>query len=231
MAITVASVLARVRNQLNDAGSRKRWTDTELLDYANEGQRSACVLKPDLMAVEADVTPSAGSRQSMPADGFQMLDVICNIDPNTGEELSGIRVCARTALDSLNPDWRMQKYAKTTVLNYYFEGTQPKVYSINPPQPTGTTAKIRISYAKTPDLLTLDGVISLPDVLDQCLVDYVLFRAFAKDTEADGNTERATAAYQRFAAAVGAKETTERRDDPNQGMTGFTAPTNPAGNK
>ncbi len=62
------------------------------------------------------------------------------------------------------------------------------------------------------------------------MVDYVLFRAFAKDTEADGMAELSNAAYARFTGALGVKEQVERRDDPNQGTTGFN-PANPASNK
>lgn len=229
MAITVQSVLTRAANQLNDAGNN-RWTTAELLDYVNEGQRAAAVLKPDMMGVTIDLVLAKGTRQSIPEAGFQLLEVQCNIDAN-GDESTAVRICTRAVLDSLNPDWRNQQNADATVQNYVYEGREPRTFYVYPPQPASEQGTVRVVYARTPDMVTADGNIALPDVLDQALVDYVLFRCFSKDTEADGDATLANAAYQRFAAAIGVKEQVERRDDPNQGMTGFNAPTNPASNK
>lgn len=230
MAITVASVLSRAATQLNDAGN-VRWTQAELLDYLNEGQRLAAVLKPDFFTVTADVVLVVGTRQSVPADGFMLQEVQCNVD-ETGAELSAVRVCTRAALDSLNPDWRMAKYATTTgeIKNYVFEGREPKTFYVQPPVGTNATSRVRLVYAKTPVAVLATDNISVPDLLDSALVDYILFRAFFKDTEADGMAELSNAAYARFANALGVKEQVERRDDPNQGMTGFN-PANPASNK
>lgn len=230
MAITVATVLSRASQQLLDA-SNTRFTQTELLDYLNEGQRAAAVLKPDFFSVTADVTLVVGTKQSIPADGFMLFEVQCNVDA-TGLEQSGVRVCTRAVLDSLNPQWRMQKNASTTgeVKNYIFEGREPRTFYVYPPMQTGALGVVRVVYAKTPVQVGSGDVISVPDILDAAMVDYVLFRAFAKDSEADGLKELSDAAYARFSAMLGVKETTERRDDANQGMTGFH-PDNPASNK
>lgn len=228
MTVPVLTVITRAANQLNDAGFN-RYTQAELLDYINEGQFAAAVIKPDIASKNADVTLVAGTRQTIPSDGFQLLDVVCNVVG--GAEDRAIRIVERAGLDALNPNWRLPGNANTPVKNYIFEGREPLNFYVVPPQPSSGMSTVRIVYAQIPpNIADSTGNISLPDIYAPMLVDYALFRTFSKDTEADGIAELAQAAYGRFTGALGVKEATERRDDPNRGMTGFNA-ADPASNK
>ena len=47
------------------------------------------------------------------------------------------------------------------------------------------------------------GNISLPDIYGNVLQDYILYRAYTKDSEYAGNAQRAQAHYAAFANALG----------------------------
>jgi hypothetical protein len=49
----------------------------------------------------------------------------------------------------------------------------------------------------------VSGNISLPDIYGNALGDYVLYRAYTKDSEYAGNAQRAVAHYTAFANALG----------------------------
>ena len=48
-------------------------------------------------------------------------------------------------------------------------------------------------------------VISVDDVYANCILDYVLYRSYQKDSEFAGNPQRAMMHYQSFANALGVK--------------------------
>ena len=50
---------------------------------------------------------------------------------------------------------------------------------------------------------TVTGQLSLPDIYGNVLQDYILYRAYMKDSEYAGNAQRAQAHYAAFANALG----------------------------
>ena len=65
---------------------------------------------------------------------------------------------------------------------------------------SSTTSDIAISNFSTDTT-----VISIDDVYANCLLDYVLYRSYQKDSEFAGNAQRAMMHYQSFANALGVK--------------------------
>ena len=59
-------------------------------------------------------------------------------------------------------------------------------------------------YSASPtDLANTSAVISVDDIFANAIVDYVLFRAYQKDSEYAGNAQRAGTHYQLFTASIG----------------------------
>ena len=104
MALTPNSLFDRVRDLIQDVG-KVRWTDTELLNYLNDGRRDLAAARPDLYAETTNHALVAGTRQTIPSDGTRLIDAIRNV---TSANVIGraVRIVEREILDAHSPDWR-----------------------------------------------------------------------------------------------------------------------------
>ena len=88
MATKVRSILNRAAALLNDE-EFTRWTESELLEWMNDGQRviargpatDAYVLRDDVVAV-------AGTVQALPTDGIRLVDVVKNVADGSAIHIS-----------------------------------------------------------------------------------------------------------------------------------------------
>ena len=77
MAIAASVVIDKAATTLYDE-TNIRWTEAELLSYLNEGILAVLAYKPDAYVVDAAVALVAGSRQTIPSTGVELLDVMRN---------------------------------------------------------------------------------------------------------------------------------------------------------
>ena len=206
MTITAQSVIRRCVETLQDNTS-VRWPVAELVRYLNDGQREVVMYRPDSMVTNANLTLVAGSRQALPANGAKLIEVIRN---NSAASKRAVRMVNREVLDAQSPGWH-NITGVAEVLHFMYDPRDPKVFYVYPP--ATTAAALDIVYAAYPtditepaDGATYDGVsgnISLPDIYGNALIDYILYRAYTKDSEYAGNASRATAHYSAFANALG----------------------------
>lgn len=205
MAITAQSIIRRVVETLQDNTSI-RWPVNELVRYLNDGQREVVLHRPDSMVTSATVALTLGTKQSLPANGAKLIEVVRN---TTGTKRA-VRVCEREILDAQAPGWHGLTGA-TEILHFMYDPRDPKVFYVYPP--AGAGASVEVVYASLPadvaepaDGSTYDDVvgnISVPDIYGNSLQDYILYRAYTKDSEYAGNAARATAHYTAFANALG----------------------------
>jgi len=207
---TGTNLLARIEAILQDAAN-VRWTEAELLNYINDGQREIANLKPDSTAVHANVQLVTGTKQSIPADGFRLISVVRNMsgywDTATGGR--AIRLVAWDILDTQDPDWH-----NPTVTGDATHGTVPKHFLFDEDDPlnyyvypgVAGSAYIELVYSQRPtDLSAASSTIAIPDNYSNALIDYCLFKAFMKDAEFAGNQQRAASHYQIFTISVSGK--------------------------
>lgn len=211
--ITGTNIVDRARRVLQDqASGGTRWLDAEMLDWLNDSQREIVILKPEASSVVTDVTLAAGTKQTIPATGVRLLSVI----RNTGGK--SIRRVDRNVMDSENPDWHTDT-ANNTVDHYIFDEDAPTVFYVYPPQ-SGTPGQIEINYSASPtDLSALGDTIYLPDVYANAMLDYVLYRAYMKDTEYAGNLQRASSHYNAFFTSLGQKTQADFASSPNANVS------------
>ena len=208
MAITAQSIIQRVVVTLQDTTS-VRWPANELVRYLNDGQREVAMLRPDATVTNATKVLSPGAKQALPSNGAKLLDVV----RNTGGNQRAVRMTSRTVLDSQIPSWQNQTGA-TEILHYTYDPRDPKVFYVYPPA-AAANASVEIVYSAYPTNITepadgalytaISGDISLPDIYANPLADYVLYRAYTKDTEFASNVQRAQAHYGAFTGALNAE--------------------------
>ncbi len=207
MPITAQSIIRRVVETIHDNTSI-RWPINELVRYLNDGQREIILYRPDAMVTMAPVTLVAGTRQSIPATGSKLIDITRNTAAAGTKR--AIRHCSREILDSQSPGWHALTGTIDT-LHYMYDPRDPKTFYVYPPALATTVVEVIYSSLPTDIAEPADGElytavlgnISVPDIYGNTLQDYILYRAYTKDSEYAGNAARAQAHYGAFVNALG----------------------------
>jgi hypothetical protein len=206
MAIPAQSIIRRVVETLQDNTS-VRWPVNELVRYLNDGQREIVLYRPDAMVTNASVSLVAGSKQSLPTNGIKLIEFF----RNTAGNKRAVRLVNREILDSQSPGWHNLP-GVTEILHFMYDPRDPKIFYVYPPA-ASTGASLDGAYAALPEDITeptdgalytaVTGNISVPDIYGNVIQDYVLYRAYTKDSEYASNAARAQAHYAAFANALG----------------------------
>lgn len=224
--ITVSSVLARCAVLLQDP-TNIRWPQAELLDWLNDGQREIALYKPNAFVKNQSVLLTAGTKQSLPADGVSLVDVVRNMGANGTTPGSAVRAVAREILDSQTPDWHAAGQV-ASVKHFVYSVLDPKNFYVYPP--SDGTGRVEIIYVAAPADAALVGTITLDDIFVTALVNYIMYRAYSKDAEFAANATAAQAYYQAFQGNLAGKAGAEAASNPNAALMPFN-PNLPGGNK
>lgn len=219
MSITAATIILRARSQLVDTASEQRWSDTELLRYLTDAQRTIVAMDASATATLATMRLQAGTRQTLPADGNSVLDVIRNMGTLGTTPGRAIRVVSRDILDSQKPDWHSATQ-KTEVVNYVFDPADEKAFYVWPP--SNGLGYVQINYSVKPTELTeLTDVLEVDDLYVTALTDYVMYRAHQKDSDFSGGENKANSFLQSFVLFMNGMTAGETQTSPNQQFTPF----------
>lgn len=213
MALLASDVLTRVREQLVDQDPTVRWTDAELLRHISDAQRTIAAMQPDTANKIAIVTLAAGTRQTLPADGTQLLGVTRNIAPDGVTPLRAVRIVRRDIMDDQNPNWHADARV-AVVYNYIFDPMDQRAYYVYPPS-NGTT-KLEINYAFAPaEVLTGAAALAYGDTYITPITDYVLYRAHMKDSDFAAGQNKANAYLDAFKMFMQGVDASEAETSPN----------------
>lgn len=219
MTVTVQSVIDRVQAILQDTTGIRWPVVSELVLFVNDAQREIALLKPDSSASNTTVTLATGTKQSIPTDGNRLLRVVRNMSAASGGTgKRSIRLVSREILDSQTPDWHDPTVtgdaAHTNIVKHYiYDESNPRNFYVYPG--VSGTAYAEIVYSANPSTVNQSGNLSIPDIFANAVTDYVLFRAYTKDAEYAGNTQRASTHYNLFINSVTGKAQIDVITSPN----------------
>ena len=211
MAIAAQSLILRAVNLLQDTTSI-RWPVNELVRWLNDGQREVIVYRPDAINTTGTMTLVAGTRQNLGSAGLtpvpaKLIEITRNLAASSTKQ--SVRLVPRAILDLQTPGWHALT-GTVNILHYMFDPRDPKTFYVYPP--ATSAAQLEVMYSAHPTDITepadgalytaVAGNITLPDIYAACLLDYVLYRAYSKDGEFGGNTQRAQMHYGAFTAAL-----------------------------
>jgi len=219
-----SDIISRVRLILDDA-SGTGWADEELVAWINDACLFVALLPPDSCVVNANITLAAGTKQSLAAlspPGLRLLDVVYNV--TTGRAM---RMVDRRRLDSAQPTWHGTTQAPPT--DYTFDNRDPATFYVYPPSLVGQ--QLNVVYSRVPVKIAVGEISSVDlspsDIYLDPIVNYVLFRAKAKEVEHAAD-QSAAAGYRMLAGELlGVKGAVDKAFSPVQNTPGAT-PT-PAG--
>jgi len=224
--LTGANLLARVKDILQDTTS-VRWPEAELLRYINDSQREIVNYRPESSATTSNLALVTGTKQSLPSGGLRLIKVTRNMSSAAGSATGkrAIRIVNADILNTQEPDWNDPTVAGdaahgSIVKHYIFDEDDPRNFYVYPGVASGQNAFIEIVFSNSPtDLANTSATISVDDIYANAIVDYVLFRAYQKDSEYAGNAQRANQHYQLFMNCIGQGMQAQELISPNNDRT------------
>lgn len=179
-----------------------RWTQEELLNYLNDAQRQIVLFRPDAKSVYLSFTCVNEPKQSLPADGLRLINILRNTD---GRAITKVD---RMILDVQLPDWYETAAVADGVKHYVYDALDPKNFYLFPVP--AADHQVDIVYAIAPvdieitDFSTDTQVIGIDDIYANAIMDYMMYRAYQKDSEF-ANLNRAGVYFQSFTTSLGIK--------------------------
>lgn len=209
----VSDITSRARILLNDQDGT-RWLDNELVSWINDAQKLIALTRPDASVSNAALTLVAGTKQSIPAAGFRLLDVVRNLaaDGTTGGR--SIRHVDREVLDSQDPLWHTTT-TSGTIKHFIYDNRDPKNFYVYPPAIAGT--KVEAMYSVAPTEIIYDGTnattiantlatnLTVSDIYLEAVLNYVMYRSYSKDAEFSQNPQLAAGYLQTVYSMLGIK--------------------------
>lgn len=221
--ITAKSIIDKASVQLLDP-TNVRWTRSELLGWLNDGQRQIVMMAPNATNKVSVVALDSGTRQSIPEDGWTLIEVIRYMGTDGQKPGRAVRLASREMLDAYNPNWH-NDMPTVVPKHYIFDQQDQTVFYVYPPN--NGKGYVQLNYSPVPsDLPNENATITINDIFQTCLLDYVLYRANSKDAEYAPGLQLASGYLQTFMAAMGAKTAAETANSPNQ-QFGPNVPTVP----
>ena len=211
--VKAVDLINRAEEILQD-NTNVRWSQQTLLNYLNDGQREVVLFRPDANPVNASFTLAANAaKQTLPSAALRLLSIYKNASPTT-KPITNIE---RRVLDDQIEDW--YGTTGTNVEHYVYDPMDPKVFYVYP-HTTSSSATISIVYSSSPANITISNftsdttVISLDDVYANAILDYMLYRAYQKDTEYAGDMQRSAMYLQSFQNSLGVKNQVDAGSTP-----------------
>lgn len=181
-----------------------RWTESEILGWVNSAQREIVLNKPNALTTNGVTQLVAGTKQTIPTAGISLIQVVRNMGTAGTTPGRAITYVNREILDVTNPDWHSST-PNATVKHYAADVRDPKTFYVYPPQPGTNMNQVELIYSTNPTSLgALSNNISLDDVYETLILDYILYRAYSKDSET-ANAQKADYHYQTFLRALTSK--------------------------
>jgi hypothetical protein len=209
MATTKVATLIDTAGIILQDTSQVRFPQSELMTFLNDAQREIVLHRPDAKTVNGNMTCVSGSKQSIPAAGLRLIDVVRN---DAGRAITQID---RKILDETLPDWHNTTADNTKKIEHFvYDAADPKNFYVYPNATSSMDIEIIYSTAPSDISYTSTVTITLDDIYANAILDYMLYRAYQKDSEYAGNAERSMMHYQSFANALGIKTRADAATDP-----------------
>jgi len=219
MAISVQKIISNVRVLLQDTDAGGiRWVDSELIAWLNEATAEVVRIHPEANSKNTDLALIAGTKQRIPDDGVQLINVVRNVGAG-GTPGRVVRLIDHNIMNNERPEWHMDPQ-QASVTRFTFDQKDPFTFYVYPPN-TGT-GKVTLVYSGAPaPVAVLADNLPIPDIYAAPVVNYICFRAWLKQVGDQVSEQRAASYLALFNQAMGVKKAAEVETDPNvRGMNG-----------
>lgn len=208
MALIAGSLFYACSIELNDL-DYVRWTKENLAEYLTDAIAVMSALKPTLFTVFEPLRLAPGKRQTVPAAYTELIDVLYNLLPD-GTEGEPINAGSFTAARALGRSACTPAYGVGYVVrSYTVHPENDTFYSVDPPAPTVNPMPAVMALVRlAPNVIVAetDAVVmanTTPETYRSALLEWMLYRAFARDSESSDSFQKSQAHYKAFYQFLG----------------------------
>lgn len=209
--MTVGDVLSRVTTRYNDS-NYTRVSQTMYLKFLDDALNQLILSRPDSHVKTEVINLTEGTRQSLPTDGYNLINIYRNmgyIDGSSWTEGAPILQVDRDELD-LFSSWH-ESTADNIVEEFAYDKRTPKTFWVS--TPAGSDAYVEIDYSYGMEVkygsLTddfsdiLDLVIPIDELFKEPIVSYMLYLLFSTDSSSLNDRQIAQQYEQSFYQSLG----------------------------
>lgn len=191
--VVAQTLINRAAFVLEDTSNRA-WSRAELLSWLNEAQGQVVTFAPQANPVRQNLSLVAGTYQTLPERTSQLLDIPRNVNG------PAVRMTTRELLDGGPFDWHTAK-PSAIVRNYVYDSREPEAFYVYPPNTGGGQLVVVISANPQP-ITNESSAIEVHDNYEAAILNYMLYRAYSKDTDHTLDTAKASSFYSAFRDAL-----------------------------
>lgn len=191
MPTTVKTLIDRISRDLIDVRN-VRWSRGELMDFLNDAIAAIVLRRPDLSRATSKV-PAATNTVALPVDAYQILAV--NHINNIAAQYVDIN-----KLNQLYPDWRTTSGVPVCWTRNELDETTLFLY----PSPE-SRVDVEVVYSRTLKVSQESDSFPLSPMYEGVVGDFVMYRAYNKDSQNPAEGQKAQLHFQAFAMALGDK--------------------------
>lgn len=198
---TAYNLILRAQAILQDT-TGQQWSEEDLLREVNAGRTMVAVMAPDACTVKRPVQLVEGVRQQLPVDCIEAMGVTRNLGADgltVGDVIFPIDLAN---LSGFIPGWEAGTPA-TTISGFHYDPGLPREFIVYPPAVAGVY--VEVAMRVNPSAIVYDdaGVwqtvgLGINSKYEEALLEFVLFRAYAKDSEDAQNLNRSSQHQQAF---------------------------------
>ncbi|RLM26502.1 hypothetical protein BIY29_05435 [Brenneria alni] len=201
---TINDIIGRANTLLMDS-LWLRWPKSELLDYFNDAINAVIIMRPDAGSSIEIFDCAPGTRQQIPDGAIRLLEITRVIGGRA------IQPFPRDALDYQYPDWHSMT---GPIERYCYDEQTPQTFFVFPGALAGVQLEVNVARLPAPASISDLGPINvrefpIDDLYVNPVLEWIIFRAFSKDSENGNNAAFASQHYQTFVDLLGVKTQTD----------------------
>ena len=215
MTTTVTTVVNSVKTTLQETEAKGvRWTNDEIVSYLNDACRFLAENEPDAFSDNSEFQCIGGTRQELPEKAARLIDIVRNLEgkktPLTSSD--------KATLSAMRPSWHSEN--PTTQQELFFtDDRDPKRFYVYPPAKAGSLLEVVCALEPRHHFIgEAQDKSSLMQVNDRyvpAIMNFILYRAFDKDSDTSGNFSRAQTYLRNAYTSLGIKMQNTGRISPN----------------
>lgn len=206
---TVGKILVHVSGQLSDQQRYRefsRWTRFVTLEYLNQGLKEIAAYRPDAFSKDVSVPLVAGAEQKLDTTGT-ISAITANGATLNKTDVSLYRAFAAYA--TCPPTVRVRKGRVVyKIRSIAVDEDNKGIFYVSPPVPDGLDIQVSAHIVGEPPEYTLadwDKPIDMQAKYLNNLIDYMMARAYKRDSESQVSEQKSQRLFSLFYSAMGQK--------------------------
>ena len=208
----VKDVINRVTLLYNDADF-VRCSKRQYLYFLDDAISQVILSRPDANVKTSTVTLKQGTRQTLPTDGYSLIEIYANVLDTTDDKITfgkPIYQIARKDIDYFR-DWHNDESKPGEIIEFSYDRRSPKTFWVWPPVGK-SQVRIQMDYSfglpqygileeKESDIFNKD--IPLDEMYRTPIVNYVLYLLYSTDSSSQLDRQLAQKYEQSFYQSLG----------------------------